>query len=103
MAADAATQAAVVGGVVSAALGLLGVLGKRYEGRESRAVSTQSAVIDDLESSNTRLRQERDEARDALAEEVRRRQGVERLLADAEERLGVPHRRRTDQRREVYP
>jgi len=93
---DGTVTGALLGLLVSAVLAVLGVLGKRYEGRESRAVSTQAAVIDDLEASNARLRAERDEARDTLADEVKRRQTVERLLADAEEQLGVPRRRRMD-------
>lgn len=87
---------ALVGLVISGLLCVLGVLGKRYEGRESRAVSTQATVIDDLESSNKRLRDERDEARNALAREVARRQAAEDYAYELEREAGMPHRRRSD-------
>jgi hypothetical protein len=88
---------AFLGLVVSALLALLGIFGRRYEGRESRAVTTQAAVIDDLEESNRRLRIERDEARTALAEETTQRRAAERRLAELEDRYGVPRRRWSDQ------
>ena len=88
---------ALVGLISAAVLALLGIFGRRFEGRETRAVSTQAAVIDDLESSNTRLRMERDEARALLAEEASDHRQTARVLWEIEEQHGLPHRRLTDQ------
>lgn len=65
MAGDSVTVA-IGSGAVSGLLGVLAILGRRFESRETRAVSTQSGVLADLEKQNARLIRERDEARAEL-------------------------------------